>query len=85
MLEISKFCSTRNPFWHETFKALKRVINNFLKDHSLFQLINVNTSLAQLKIGLKISFDYKGVRRILMVTDWILEDLGQVEHQKLCW
>ncbi len=40
----------------------------------------MGTSLAQLKIGLKISFGYKGAWSMLMVPDCILEGLGQVEN-----
>ena len=39
------------------------------------------TSLAQLKIGLKI-FWLDGVWRMLVVPDWILEGLAQDEHKK---
>ena len=43
------------------------------------------TSLAQLKISLKIAFDYKGAQQLLVVSDWILEGLGQIAPQRSCW
>ena len=43
-------------------------------------LVKYHTSLAQLKLGLKLVFDYMGAWRMLMVPDRRFEGLCEVKH-----